>query len=410
MSAAASSGQKVALIEREHVGGTCVNDGCTPSKTMVASARVAYLARRAADYGVYTGPVRVDMAQVRARKAEVVTSFRDGSRKSYEEQENLEVIWGEARFTGQKTLSVAPRGGRSRTLEVETVVINVGQRPSVPPLDGLKNVPLLTSTSVMELEEVPKHLLILGGGYVGLEFAQLFRRFGSEVTLVQRGTQLLPREDRDVAGAVTDILREDGITVLLETAAERGSGENGVTLNLKGGASVSSSHLLVATGRTPNSDSPNLGAAGIETDKKGYIKTDDRLETSAPGVYALGDGKDGPAFIHISYDDFRVAKTNLLDGGSATIAGRLVPYFIDPKLGRVCLSEAGETRGLVKVIIDAETDKLLGAAIPVLEGGELMSALQIAMVDELPHTALRDAPFAYPTLSESLNNLFGALK
>jgi pyruvate/2-oxoglutarate dehydrogenase complex dihydrolipoamide dehydrogenase (E3) component len=436
-SAAAGNGQKVALIEREHVGGTCVNDGCTPSKTMVASARVAYLARRAADYGVHTGPVRVDMAQVRARKAEVVASFRDGSQKSYEEQDNLELIWGKARFTGEKTLSVALSNGESRTLEAQTIVINVGQRPSVPPLDGLKNVPFLTSTSVMELEEVPEHLLILGGGYIGLEFAQLFRRFGSEVTLVQRGPQLLPREDKDVADAVADILREDGITVLLETAAERVSSENGITLSLGGGQTVSGSHLLVATGRTPNSDLLNLPATGVKTDDRGYIETDDRLETGVKNVYALGDVKGGPAFTHISYDDFRVAKANLLDGGDTTIAGRLIPYtvFIDPQLGRVGLSEAdakkqgkrfkvaqlpmsrvaraieaGETRGLMKVIIDAETDKILGATILGLEGGELMSALQIAMMGGLPYTALRDTPFAHPTLSESLNNLFMSLE
>lgn len=436
-SAAAQAGRRVALIEREHVGGTCINDGCTPTKTMVASARVAYLARRAADFGVHTGPVTVAMARIRERKAEVVTSFRDGTQQRLEAQENLELIWGEAAFTAPKTLTVALSGGGERTLEAETVVINVGQRPSVPPLDGLKDVPFLTSTTVMELGAVPEHLLILGGGYIGLEFAQMFRRFGSEVTVIQRGKQLLPREDQDIADAVTDILREDGVTVLLETGAEAVSSQNGVILSLGGGKTVSGSHLLVATGRTPNSDSLNLQAAGVETDDKGYVKTDDRLETSVPGVYAVGDVKGGPAFTHISYDDFRILKSNLLDGGSKTIRGRAVPYtvFIDPQLGRIGLSETeakaqsktvkvatlpmtqvaraietGETRGLMKVLVDAETDELLGAAVLGLEGGEIMSLLQVAMMGGLPYTALRDATFAHPTLAESLNNLFTTLE
>jgi pyruvate/2-oxoglutarate dehydrogenase complex dihydrolipoamide dehydrogenase (E3) component len=434
--AGAQAGKRVALIEREHVGGTCVNDGCTPTKTMVASARVAYLARRAADFGVRTGAVEVDMVRVRARKAEIVASFREGNQQRLEAQENLELIWGEARFTAPKTLAVALSGDGERTLEAETILINVGQRPSVPPLPGLDGVPFLTSTTVMELGAVPEHLLILGGGYIGLEFAQMFRRFGGEVTVIQRAKQLLPREDRDIADAVTDILREDGVTVLLETSAEGVRSKDGVTLSLSGGKTVSGSHLLVATGRTPNSDLLNLQAAGVKTDDRGYIETDDQLETNVSGIYALGDVKGGPAFTHISYDDFRTVKTNLLDGGSKTTRGRSVPYtvFIDPQLGRIGLNENdareqgkkvrvaklpmtqvaraiefGETRGLMKVLVDAETDELLGAAVLGLEGGEIMSLLQVAMMGGLPYTALRDATFAHPTLAESLNNLFATL-
>ena len=436
-SAAAKAGKRVALIEREHVGGTCVNDGCTPTKTMVASARIAYLARRAGDYGVETGPVRVDMKRVRARKVEVVASFRESSQKSYEEQENLELIWGEAAFADAKTVSVQLNGGGEQTLTAKTIVINVGQRPNVPPIEGLKETPFLTSTSVMELTEVPKHLLILGGGYIGLEFAQMFRRFGSEVTLIQRGPQLLPREDKDVADAVTEILREDGVTVLLKTTTEKVTADDGVTLTLGDGKTVSGSHLLVATGRTPNTDTLNLEAAGIETDDKGYISANERLETNVPGVYALGDVKGGPAFTHISYDDFRVAKANLLDGKSETIQGRPVPYtvFIDPQLGRVGLSEneateqgkrfkvaklpmssaaraieLDETRGFIKALVDPETNKLLGAAVLGHEGGEVMSVMQVAMMGDLPYTALRDTPFSHPTLAESLNNLFTTLE
>ena len=435
-SAAAAAGQRVALIERKHVGGTCVNEGCTPTKTMVASAKTAYLAGRSADFGVHTGPVSVDMAQVRARKNEVVASFRDSNQKSFEKNENIELIWGEATFKDAKTVAVALSDGGERTLSAETVAINAGQRPNIPPIEGLKDTPFLTSTTIMELGEVPEHLVILGGGYIGLEFAQMFRRFGSEVTIVQRGKQLLPREDQDVADTVADILREDGVTVLLGATTEEISSENGVTLSLEGGESVSGSHLLVATGRTPNSNFLNLEAAGIHTDKKGYIEVNDKLETNIPGVYALGDIKGGPAFTHISYDDFRILKANLLDDGDRSIAGRIVPYtvFMDPQLGRVGLSERdaaeqgktfkvaklpmssvaraiekSQTRGFMKALVDSETDQILGAAILGLEGGEVMSVLQVAMMGELPYTALRDSPFAHPTLSESLNNLFMTL-
>ena len=435
-SAAAAAGQRVALIERKHVGGTCVNEGCTPTKTMVASAKTAYLAGRSSDFGVHTGPVSVDMTQVRARKDEVVASFRDSSQKSFEKNENIELIWGEATFKNAKTVAVALSDGGERTLSAETVAINAGQRPNIPPIEGLKDTPFLTSTTIMELGEVPEHLVILGGGYIGLEFAQMFRRFGSEVTIVQRGKQLLPREDQDVADAVADILREDGVTVLLGATTEEISSENGVTLSLEGGESVSGSHLLVATGRTPNSNFLNLEAAGIHTDKKGYIEVNDKLETNIPGVYALGDIKGGPAFTHISYDDFRILKANLLDDGDRSIAGRIVPYtvFMDPQLGRVGLSERdaaeqgktfkvaklpmssvaraiekSQTRGFMKALVDTETEQILGAAILGLGGGEVMSVLQVAMMGELPYTALRDSPFAHPTLSESLNNLFMTL-
>ncbi len=434
--AAAKAGQRVALIEREHVGGTCVNEGCTPTKTMVASARVAYLARRAADYGVDTGPVSVDLTRVRARKREIVTSFRDSSRKSYENTENLGLIWGEARFTGEKTVSVVLNSGGERTLTAATIIINAGERPNIPPIEGLKAAPFLTSTSVMELGEVPEHLVILGGGYIGLEFAQMFRRFGGEVTVVQRGDQLLPREDDDVADTVADILREDGVTVLLGATTEKVSAEDGVTLTLEKGKTVSGSHLLVATGRTPNSDSLNLEVAGIEQNERGYIEVNEKLQTNVPGVYAVGDIKGGPAFTHISYDDFRIVKANLLDGKSETIQGRPVPYtvFMDPQLGRVGLSEkdaknqgqafkvaklpmsrvaraieTDETRGFMKALIDPDSGQILGAAILGLEGGEIMSVLQVAMMGGLPYTALRDSPFAHPTLSESLNNLFMTL-
>ena len=439
--ALAGAGRKTAVIEREHVGGTCINEGCTPTKTMVASAKVAYLDRRSSDYGVRNGPVNVDMAEVRRRKRDIVDSFRGGSEQRLEDAENLDLIRGEAHFTGPRELEVRLDDGDTVRLSAENVFINVGARPGGVPVDGIDTVGALNSTTVMELDEVPDHLLVLGGGYVGLEFAQMFRRFGSEVTVVQRGPQLLAREDADVAEAVADVLDEDGIEVLLETEAQSARQDEGGGIQLTvsgpdGGRTLSGSHLLVAAGRPPNTDLLNLEEAGIETDKRGFIKVDDRLETNVPGVYALGDVKGGPAFTHVSYDDFRVIQANLLDGGNATISDRLIPYtvFIDPQLGRVGLSESeardqgrdvrvgtmpmnyvtralemDESRGMMKVVVDAGTGRILGCAVLGIEGGEIMAMIQIAIMGGLSYTALRDGMFAHPTLAESLNTLFASV-
>lgn len=438
--AMARAGWRTALVERRHVGGACVNEACTPTKTMIASARVAYLARRAADYGVRTGPVSVDMARVRERKRAIVESFRASSQRHLEETDQLDLIWGEARFIDPHTIEVRSDGTLQR-LTSERFFINTGSRPSVPRIEGLERVRWLDSTSVMELDEVPEHLIILGGGYVGLEFAQMFRRFGSAITVVEAAPRLMEREDPDVADEVLKILREDGIEFLLGSQAVHAEmGEGGrVRLRLRtptGELHVDGSHLLVSVGRTPNTDVLNLQAAGVETDERGYIKVNDRLETNVPGIYAMGDVKGGPAFTHISYDDYRVLKANLLEGGHASIADRLVPYvvYIDPQFGRVGLSETearqqqhnikvakipmswvaraletDEPRGLMKAIVDADSGRILGCAIVGVEGGELMAMIEIAMMGNLPYTALRDAIFAHPTLSESLNTLFGTL-
>jgi len=437
-SALANAGWKTVLIEREHVGGTCVNEGCTPTKTMVASARVAHLALRAADYGVQTGPVTVDLRKVRQRKRDIVDSFRGGNERRIEGTEGSELLRGEAHFTGPKSLEVTLNGGGGRRLTADKIFINTGARPRRPSLPGLEEVPYLDSTSIMELGEVPEHLLIIGGGYVGLEFGQMFRRFGSQVTIVQRSGQLLTREDPDVAGEVAEILRGEGIKVLLNTQPLRMDKIAGEQLQLmvqteEGERALTGSHLLVAAGRVPNSDRLNLEAAGIETDRRGFIPVDERLETNVAGVYALGDINGGPAFTHISYDDFRIIRTNLIEGGEATTAGRPVPYtvFIDPQLGRVGLSEqqaraerrnigvakmpmawvaraleTDETRGLMKAVVDTDTGQILGAAILGIEGGEIMAVLQMAMMNGVPYTDIRDAVFAHPTLAESLNNLF----
>jgi pyruvate/2-oxoglutarate dehydrogenase complex dihydrolipoamide dehydrogenase (E3) component len=449
-SALARAGHKTAIVERAHVGGCCINEGCTPTKTMVASARDAYLVRRAADYGVHAGdgPVSVDMKVVRQRKRDIVEEFRTGSEKSLIGTEGVTLLMGEAHFTAPHTVEVRLNdGGETRALTAERVFVNTGERPAMPGLPGLEAVHALDSTSIMELDTVPEHLLIIGGGYIALEYGQMFRRFGSRVTIVQRGPQLLAREDRDIADAVAAILREDGIEVLLESAAQRveqgigiGAGVGGevrlVVRSTEGERTLTGSHLLVATGRTPNTDGLDLAAAGLAANERGYIQVNERLETNVPGVWAMGDVKGPPAFTHISYDDYRILKANLLDGGHRTTRDRPVPYtvFIDPQLGRVGLSEnearaqgkkvrvasmpmshvaraieTAEPRGLMKALVDGESDQILGCAILGLEGGEMMAMLQIAMMGGLPYTALRDGVFAHPTLAESFNNLFASL-
>ena len=438
--ALAQAGRRTALVEREYLGGTCINVGCTPTKTMVASARVAYLARRAAEYGVHTGPVTVNLGEVRQRKNDLINTLRALPMGMIEQNRDLDLIMGEATFTGPTSIQVRSNEGTKTHLIADTIIIATGGRPAMPPIPGLNNVPTLNSTSIMDLDTIPEHLLVLGGGYIGLEFGQMFRRFGSQVTIVDILPQLLVREDPDVADEVAKILREDGIEILLETntlqVEQNQAGQIQLTVKTPEGERVlTGSHLLVGAGRVPNSDRLNLEAAGVQTDKRGFIDVNERLETNVSGIYALGDVKGGPAFTHIAFDDFRILRTNLLMGGNATTTGRLVPYtvFIDPQLGRIGLSETesraqgrniqvarlpmdymgptrarevGETRGFMKAIIDADTKQILGAAILGLEGGEIMTVLEVAMMGKLPYTAIRDGIFAHPTLAESLNDLF----
>ena len=434
--ALAKAGKRTAAIESKHVGGTCVNEGCTPTKTMVASGRVAYLARRGPDYGVNTGPISIDLAKVRQRKREIVESFRSGNIKRLT-GENMELIYGLAEFTGPKTLHVDLRDGGSRILEADWIFLNTGLRAAVPNILGLSDIPFLNNESIMELDSMPEHLLVLGGGYIGLEFGQMFRRFGSRVTIVHKGHQLLDHEDRDVAEEIRKILNEDGIEVLLESDAYAAGASGGLPqLVVRTGSesrTITGSHLLVATGRVPNTEALNPAAAGVETDEHGYIKVNDYLETTVPGIYTLGDVKGGPAFTHISYDDYRILEANLLHDERRSIRDRVVPYtvFIDPQLGRIGLTEiearnsghniriakmpmtsvaraieTAETRGFLKLVVDRNTEQILGAAVLGIEGGEIASIIQIAMQGKLPYTALRDGVFAHPTLAESLNNVF----
>jgi len=431
-----AAGKKTALIERQDVGGTCINRGCTPTKTMVASARAAYMARRGADYGVRLGPVSVDMGRVRERKRAIVRSFREGNEKRLENG-HVELIRGEASFTGPKQIRVALHGGGERQLSAAQFFINTGTRSGTPAIEGLNTVPYLDNESIMELDYVPEHLVILGGGYIGVEFSQMFRRFGSQVTVIQSGSQLLKEEDQEVAAEVVKILRQDGIEILLNARTERVARANGgisLTVALEGKEqTIAATDLLVATGRVPNTEALQPAAAGIEVDQRGFIRSNDRLETSASGVYVLGDVKGGPQFTHISYDDFRILKANLLDGGDRTVRDRPVPYtvFMDPQLGRVGMTESeakksgrkirvarmpmtsvaralevDETRGLMKAIVDAETEQILGATVLGIEGGEVMAVFQLAMMGHLKYSVLRDGVLAHPTLAESLNNLF----
>ncbi len=438
----ARAGWKTAIIEREDkVGGTCVIKGCTPTKTMVASARVAHLARRAADYGVRTSSVAVDMVRVRERKRDIVDLFSGGGRRGLEKLEHLDLIFGHASFTGPHEIEVATPDDVPRRLTAEKIFINTGLRPLIPDIPGLKDVPYLDSTSIMELDSVPEHLLVLGGGYVALEFGQMFRRFGSKVTILQRSGLLLSREDPDVAEEIANILGGEGIDVRLKTRATRfeqdDEGQIVATVeSAQGKETIRATQLLVATGRVPNGDRLNLEAAGIRTDERGSIPVNERLETNVPGVYCMGDANGGPAFTHISYDDYRIIRDNLLEGANASTKGRFVPYtvFIDPELGRVGLTEkqaksqgldvrvaklpmsrvaraleSDETRGFMKALVDPKSQQILGCAILGVHGGEVMAVLQVAMMGKLPYTAIKEGTFAHPTLAESLNNLFMTL-
>lgn len=428
-----------AIIEKDRVGGTCVIRGCTPTKTMIASARIAHLARRAGDYGVETGEVEIDLETVRKRKRDIVDSWSSGSQRGMERHETLELILGTARFTGEREVEVALNTGGSRRLTADHIFINVGARNRIPEIEGLDSVDWLDAAGLMELGEVPEHLVVLGGGFIGLEFGQMFRRFGADVTIIER-RRLISREDEDVSDGLEEIFAEEGIDVVRGASVTRVvPTERGVEVvyevdGVEG--TVGGSHLLVAAGTTPNSDLLDLASTGVEVGARGEILTNDRCETNVEGIWALGDVTGGAPFTHTSYDDYRIIRKNLLEAGDASKVDRIVPYtmFTDPQLGRVGITEreateAGlnvrvaklpmtrvaraiemdETRGFMKAIVDADTDQILGAAILGIEGGEVVTVLQMAMMGGLPWTTLRDAVISHPTLSESLNNLFMTL-
>jgi pyruvate/2-oxoglutarate dehydrogenase complex dihydrolipoamide dehydrogenase (E3) component len=471
-SAFAGAGKKTCIVDRAHISGTCINEGCTPTKTMIASGRVAYLARRGAEFGVHYsggggGEVAVDMKAVRQRKRDIVNSWREGGEKRLE-RAGVEYLKGEGTFTGERTLAVAMKDGSggTRAITGDVVLINVGESPSRPDVPGLGSVDqsrVLNSTSIMELDVVPEHLVVLGGGYIALEFGQLFRRLGAAVTIIQHGTQLAPKEDADVAKNLLDILTEDGMVIHLSTECKSIEATNDkdlpIGLNItskdkEDGKSdlVKGSHLLLATGRVPNTKNLNLDkAGGVKTTARGHIVVNDKLETGAPGTYALGDCHGGPAFTHISYDDFRVLRQNLLASTvpattprmattAASTSRGLTPYvmYTDPQLAHVGLHDAdldalaatgrrikvaampwayvaraletAEARGMMKASVDAETGEILGFTCLGVEGGEIMAVVQTAMMGNVKWYDLEAAVWAHPSFAESLNNLWGYLQ
>jgi pyruvate/2-oxoglutarate dehydrogenase complex dihydrolipoamide dehydrogenase (E3) component len=433
----ADLGWTVALIEREHLGGSCINYGCTPTKAMIASARIAHYTRSGPKFGVHPGDVRIDLAAVVARKNELVQSWRSGQEHHAESRPTLDLYRGHGRFVGAAEVEV-----NGETLRGDKIFINTGTSPRILPIPGLEDVAYLTNRNIMDLTEVPEHLLVLGGNYLGLEFGQMFRRFGSRVTVIELMDQIMPREDEDVSQSLREALEAEGIVFHLgarTTAAARLGNSVEVTIETKDGApsTLTGSHLLVSIGQTPNTDDLGLEAAGIEIDKAGFVKHDAKLETNVPGVWVIGDVKGGPAFTHISYDDHLVIYDNLVNGKHRTIENRLVPYalFTDPELGRVGMTEkearaAGynlkvgtipmewvaraiersETRGLMKVVINAADDRILGAAILGSEGGELVQTLMTLIMADAPWTLFEKATFIHPTLTEGFFSLMDSVE
>jgi pyruvate/2-oxoglutarate dehydrogenase complex dihydrolipoamide dehydrogenase (E3) component len=434
--ALAGLGWKVAFIERAELGGSCINTGCTPTKSMVASAQVAYYARNASRWGVRAGEVTVDMPAIVARKNKIVQGFRDSIQKGVDSRPNIRFIRGSAKFIAPHQVQVG-----NETLESERIFIDTGTQPQIPPIPGIDSVPFLTNASIIELRELPKHLLILGGGYIGLEFGQMFRRFGSEVTIIHRGEQILPGEDDDIVKEVQKSLEAEGVQFRLganTTQIENRAGEIILSVDTTSGPqTIAGSHLLVATGRRPATGDLDLDKAGITTDAHGYIKTNGRLETNVPGVWALGDVKGGPAFTHISYNDYQIVYANLLGDKNLTTENRYLPYalFTDPQLGRVGITERqarasgkkfkmgkypltsvsraierSETRGLMKIIVDGETDRILGAAILASEGGETVQILGAMILAQAPYTLLKGAVYIHPTMAEGFFGLMESVK
>ena len=460
----ATAGWRTALIERQWVAGTCINVGCTPTKTLIASGRVAYLVKRAADFGIQTTGFSVDIEAFLRRKNAVVLHYRESVTKGLLATPNLDLIFGTASFSAPKEITVTLEDGSTDTLTAENIFLDTGALPVIPPISGLSEIPYLTSATILDLMEIPSHLVIIGGGYIALEFGQLYRRLGSEVTIVEGNSRFLSKEDEDIAAEIRRILEEDGIKIFtgtkttgitpgqtiridLESDAPANAQASGSSPAQAGGsvptpprekapAFVTASHVLVATGRKADTIGLNTAAAGIALDPHGFIKVNDRLETNVPGIYALGDVKGGPQFTHISYNDHLIVYKNLIEKANLSIAGRVLVYclFTDPELGRVGLTEKeardnglnikvvtmpaswiaranenGEVRGMIKAIVNADDRTILGAAVLTAGGGELMSVLQMAMMGGLTADTLRDAVFAHPTFAEALNNLFAKL-
>lgn len=443
----AKQGKKIALIEQnQSVGGTCINVGCIPTKTLVASANLIHKINHAKQFGVDVSSYAVNFEQIKQRKRSVVSDMSAGNLKMFL-QSGMDLIFGKARFVGMKEIEVdllEPINGEStQRIKSDKIFINTGGLPFIPPVPGLEHVNALTNETLMELNNVPKHLLIMGGGYIGLEFGQMFRRFGAEVTIVERSSVFIPLEDRDIADEVQKTLEAEGIKILLNREVVRVEGDKQQAHliirepNQTQEEKITGTDVLVAVGRIPNTKDLNLDATCVKTDARGFVEVNEFLETSVPGIWALGDVKGGPQFTHLSLDDYRIVKDNLSQNSNVrTSRGRLIPYtvFIDPELARVGLTEQaarqqgyevkvakiamaaipraktlGETKGFMKAVIDAKTNLILGASLFCVEAGEVLCSIQVAMMANLPYTALRDGMFAHPTVAEGLNNLFAGV-
>jgi pyruvate/2-oxoglutarate dehydrogenase complex dihydrolipoamide dehydrogenase (E3) component len=433
----AASGMKVAVVERKFFGGTCVNTGCTPTKAMVASAHAAHLARRAAEFGIgIDGAVSVDMRQVKARKDSIVQQSRGGLKTWLEGMDNCTVFHGQARFESAHEITL-----NDERLTADRIFINVGGRAAVPRMPGLDQIEFFTNSTLLDIDFVPRHLVVIGGSYVGLEFAQMFRRFGSEVTVVEMGPQLMRREDEDISNATREILERDGVQVRTDARCLSFS-RNGTELVaqlecVSGAREVAGTHALLAVGRVPNTDDLGLERAGVEVDKRGYVVVDDQLQSSVPGIWALGDCNGKGAFTHTAYNDAEIVAANLLDGDSRRVSDRILAYalYIDPPLGRAGLSEAevrasgrkaligkrpmskvaravekGETQGFMKILVDAETREILGAAILGTGGDEVIHSILDVMYAKAPYTVLQRAMHIHPTVSELIPTMLGELE
>jgi pyruvate/2-oxoglutarate dehydrogenase complex dihydrolipoamide dehydrogenase (E3) component len=432
-----AAGWKVAIIERKLFGGTCVNTGCTPTKTLVASAYAAHVVRRAADYGVRAeGAVKVDMKAVKARKDAVVALSRDGVEQSLKALEGCTVYEGHGRFVAEKKVAV-----NASELTADRIFINVGARAVIPPIPGLDHVPYLTNSSMMDVDFLPAHLIILGGSYVGLEFAQAYRRFGSEVTVIEAAPRLIAREDEDVSQAVADFLKEEGIDVRVGSkviGVEKQGNSIAVKLDSAGkNSQIVGTHLLVAVGRRPNTDDLGLDKAGIATDARGYIQADDQLRTNIAGIWAMGDCNGCGAFTHTSWNDFQIVAANLLDNDRRRVSDRITAYalYTDPPLGRIGMTEAevrktgkpallstlamervsrakerGETTGFMKILVDRDSKQILGASFLGLAGDEVLHCVLDAMYAKAPYTVIQRAMHVHPTVSELIPTMLGALK
>ncbi|WP_293783410.1 mercuric reductase [uncultured Pedobacter sp.] len=433
----AEAGKKTVLIEKRFVGGTCINDGCTPTKAMIASAKAVYQAKKASELGVEIGDVKIDFKKIIRRKDDIVDQFRSSSEKGINETKGLRLIFGTAKFSAEKELTIALNNGGEEKITGDWIFINTGAKTAIPDITGLDQIDYLTSTTILDIENIPEHLVVIGGNYIGLEFGQMFNRFGSKVTILEKSKGILAKEDEDVSSALTEILTDEKIAIVTDVEFDKISQDKKqLHISLHSGKAkknIAASHILIAAGRIPQTAALGLEKCGVKLDDKGHVVVNEKLETNIKGIYALGDVKGGPAFTHIAYNDYTIVYRNLIERTTYSIEDRPVPYcmFTDPQLGRIGISEkearekklnykvamipmsqvargieTNETLGLMKAVVDPDTKKILGAAILASEGGEIMSVLQMAMEGGITYDRIRYCVFAHPTYTESLNNLF----